>query len=59
MKNNRLSHRIAFDEDDMLFIKEYKKAFGDSIQKFVTEAVKDKIDNIKLSEKIENLKYIK
>ena len=37
------SFRITFEIEDVQFMKDYKEAFGISIQKFVEMAVKDKI----------------
>lgn len=53
------SHRILFDDEDMVFIKEYKDAKGLDIQKFVREAVKEKIKKIQVEEDLLALQRLK
>jgi predicted DNA binding CopG/RHH family protein len=53
------SHRILLSDEDLQFIKDYKEAFGLSIQDFVREAVADKISLIRLNEDLKDLQRLK
>lgn len=53
------SYRIIFDEEDVEFMKDYKDSHGIYIQKFVIEAVKEKIAKIKAMETIRNMELIR
>ena len=53
------AHRILFEQEDLDFMREYKKAHGGTLQKFVREAVQKKIAEIKLVEDLEMLNRLK
>lgn len=54
-----VSHRISFDEEQLNFIREYKEKSGLDIQKFVREAVDEKIERINVEEALDSLNRLK
>lgn len=50
MKKERISFRIQLDKGQVQFIEDYKSENHVSVQKFVSEAVNEKIKNIQLEE---------
>ena len=46
--------KIRFEDEDLKFINEYKEATGVSLQRFVTEAIKEKITNIKAQQVLDD-----
>jgi hypothetical protein len=51
--------KIQFDEDDYKSIMLYKESSGISLQKFVTEAIKEKLIKIEAEQYIKDLPYLK
>jgi len=47
--------KIFFDEEDQKFLNDYKETTGVTIQKFVTDAVKEKIMRMDTQQTIEDL----
>lgn len=45
-----VSYRIKFNDDSSKFMRDYKQAFGVSIQHFVEQAVNEKIIQTKIKE---------
>lgn len=51
--------KILFDEDDYKAIMLFKEVSGMSLQRFVTEAIKDKLIKIEAEQYIKDLPYLK
>lgn len=53
--NKQQALRITFDAEDLEFMKSYKETYGASQQWFVEQAVKEKIQLIKLKQELGEL----
>ena len=51
-KKNTTSFRITFKMEDVDFMNQYKDQFGSSIQWFVERSVKEKIENFKIQQEL-------
>lgn len=51
------STKIKFEQEDWSFIESYKESTGVSIQRFVTEAVKERVEKIKIQQSLKNLPF--
>lgn len=56
MRSNKVSNKIYIGIDDMLFIENYKKEKGVTIQAFIEDAVKKKIQDLRVEEFINKKK---
>ena len=53
------SSKIIFEETDYTFMLTYKEYTGVSVQKFVTDAVKEKREKIEIEQYLKDLPYLK
>ena len=54
-KEEQTSFRIKFEKSDVEFMNDYKDVHGATIQWFVEKAVKDRIQDIKVKQQLEEL----
>lgn len=54
-QEEKTSFRIKFEQEDVDFMNDYKDEYGASIQWFVEKAVKERIQQIKVKQELEEL----
>lgn len=55
----KTAQKIFFDNEDHSFMIDYKKTTGVSIQRFVTEAIKEKINRMDIEQTIKDQELLK